>query len=499
MRLSLPDRGTNEVLIVLPILLLAAVLRFWRLDEYLTFLGDQGRDALLVERMLIEGARPLVGPPASAGDIHFGPAYYYLLAIPMWLFWLNPVAAAGMVATLAVAGVGLLYYLARSWFGRAPAVAAALLYSVSALSIVSARTAWNPNPLPFFALVTACSLYEAHRRADPRWYVPAAGSLAMALQLHYSAILLLPAALAAWVATIRSHTDIGRGRSRRNFMCWSAASLGIFAACALSFLVVSASGGPPDHWARGISSTDWTRLRLADAPARTAQIYANGLVGKNLAAEHSILTAATAICLLGPLLRRGNRRGGAHAGWGLVLIATWLTVGVCGLAATPLVMQDHYLACLAPAAYLLFAAFIASIWSARPGLPEGIRHASVFGITAALVTANILQSPLREPPDRDLARAETVARFIHEHADGGPYRLLVVSDRSFEAAYAFHLSLYGETPLEASQPTGQVFVVCELSECDPLREARAALPASAPARIDLQLQLDRADIYRVVT
>src|SRR3954452_6330652 len=142
-----------DLLACVVILAIAAALRFWRLEEYLTFLGDQGRDALQVKHILTDGALPLVGPPTTLAGLHFSPAYYYVLAIPMGLFWLSPVAGAGMVAVLGVASVGLVYALTRTWFGRPAAVASALVYAVSSIGIVSARTAWNPNLLPFFALL----------------------------------------------------------------------------------------------------------------------------------------------------------------------------------------------------------------------------------------------------------------------------------------------------------------------------------------------------------
>jgi 4-amino-4-deoxy-L-arabinose transferase-like glycosyltransferase len=499
MQLSQREHHGTDRLVLLVILVLAAILRFWRLDEYLTFLGDQGRDALEVERMLTTGALPLVGPPTSTGGLHFGPAYFYLIALPMAFFWLSPVAAAGMVAGLAVASVGLLYHLARCWFGQAAAVAGALVYSVSAISIVCARTAWNPNPLPFFALLVAWTLFTAHRESNPRWYTLTAFSLAMALQLHYAAVLLIPASVAGWLMALRHESGRWKNPARREFLWWSAIALALFLGCTFSFLVVTPGSDGLERWTPGIASSRWAHSTLANVPTRAYQVYADGLVGKYLAAEHSGLRAVTAGCLLVPLLARGRTLSGAHARWGLILVTIWLTTGVLGLALTPLMLQDHYLACLAPAVYLLFAAFVGWAWSTRPGLAGRIRQACVLGVTSALVFVNLLHSPLRESPDRDLARAEAVAQFIHAHTGSLPYRLLVVSDRSFEAAYAFHLSLYGDPPLDDSELPAQLFVVCELPECDPLREARAALPAFAAARIDGQIQLDRAGVYRLVS
>ncbi|HEX3245109.1 MAG TPA: glycosyltransferase family 39 protein [Chloroflexota bacterium] len=476
------------------ILALAAALRFWRLDEYLTFLGDQGRDALQVKHILTDRVLPLVGPPTTVGGLKFSPAYYYLLAVPMALFWLNPVAAAGMVAAIATAGVGLVYYLARCCFGRGAAVACALVYAVSAIGIVSARTAWNPNLLPFFALLTACALFRAHRDSNPRWYLPAALSLAVALHLHYAAVLALPPAAVAWVRDVRRGAGRRGHPARREFIRWSAVSVVVFLALILPLLAYLARSNASPDAVTGAPTLDLAQRALADAPGRALAIYAQILVGKHLAAEYSVLTVVAAVCLPVPLLWLRRELPGSHAAWALTLLTTWLVAGVFGFAAIPIALQDHYLAALAPAAYLLFGAFVA--WAWRAGPPGRIGAVS---LTAALILAHVSRSPLLESPDRDLAHADAVARFVQEHAGQRPYHFLVVSDRSNEATYAFHLSLYGDEPADASQDLPrQVFVVCELLECRPMRAAQAALPSFATARIDLQGEVQRAHVYRLV-
>src|SRR3989344_2111040 len=111
-----------EAVLILFIILLATLFRFYKLPEYMTFLGDEGRDAIIIKKLLVEHDVPFIGPPTSVGNIYLGPLYYYMMAIPMAIFWLNPVSAVGMVAFIGVVTVGLIYYLARAWFGKWPAV-----------------------------------------------------------------------------------------------------------------------------------------------------------------------------------------------------------------------------------------------------------------------------------------------------------------------------------------------------------------------------------------
>src|SRR3989344_5873956 len=153
----------NKIFFVLflGVLALAAFLRFYRLSEYMTFLGDEGRDTIVIKKILVDHHFPLIGPPTSVGNIYLGPLYYYMMAIPMAIFYLNPVAAAGMNAFLGVLTVALIYYLGKTWFNRQAGLIAAYLYAISPVTIIYSRSSWNPNPTPFFALIAILGFYKA--------------------------------------------------------------------------------------------------------------------------------------------------------------------------------------------------------------------------------------------------------------------------------------------------------------------------------------------------
>src|SRR5260221_1941213 len=70
----------TEFYILAIILLVAAFCRLYRISDYLTFLGDEGRDAIIVRRLLVEGHPPLIGTSTSIGQMYLGPFYYYMMA-----------------------------------------------------------------------------------------------------------------------------------------------------------------------------------------------------------------------------------------------------------------------------------------------------------------------------------------------------------------------------------------------------------------------------------
>ena len=82
---------------LLLILLVAAFMRLYRIQDYMTFLGDEGRDVLVVYNIL-HGHLTLLGPTSSVGGFFLGPIYYYFMAPFLWLFNYNPVGPAVMVA-----------------------------------------------------------------------------------------------------------------------------------------------------------------------------------------------------------------------------------------------------------------------------------------------------------------------------------------------------------------------------------------------------------------
>src|SRR3990167_5776384 len=87
----------KEAAILGAILLIGATLRLCRIDEYKIFLADQGRDALVVRRLLVNFDPILVGPGTSVGNMYLGPIYYYLMAPALWLANYSPAGPSVIV------------------------------------------------------------------------------------------------------------------------------------------------------------------------------------------------------------------------------------------------------------------------------------------------------------------------------------------------------------------------------------------------------------------
>src|SRR3989344_5960560 len=172
------------LVILISILLLAAFFRLYRIGDYLNFLGDEGRDVMVV-RNILHGDLTFLGPRSSAGDFYLGPIYYYFMTPFLFLSNYHPVGPAIMVALFSIATVYLIFRVGSEFFNKNAGLIAALLYSISPLVIIHSRSSWNPNVMPFFSIA---ALYSAYRGIERKNYYLLGLSgilLGIAMQLHY--------------------------------------------------------------------------------------------------------------------------------------------------------------------------------------------------------------------------------------------------------------------------------------------------------------------------
>ncbi len=180
----------NKIKIILiSILFLAAFLRLYRIGEYMTFLGDEGRDLLEVLRIL-SGDLVFLGPRSSAADFYYGPIYFYFITPFLLLFNYDPVGPAVFIALIGVATVYLIFYAGQKLLDTKAALFAATLYAISPVVIAYSRSSWNPNPLPFISLLTLYIAYTAVKKRSLKRFFIVGILMGIAIQLQYLALFL---------------------------------------------------------------------------------------------------------------------------------------------------------------------------------------------------------------------------------------------------------------------------------------------------------------------
>lgn len=481
-----------EFLILLIILAVSALLRFYRLSEYMSFLGDEGRDALMVKRILTTIDLPFIGPPTSVGDMYLGPLYYYMMAIPMTIFWLNPVAAAGMVAIIGVATVGLIYYLSRGWFGKEAAIASSALYAISPVTILYSRSSWNPNPTPFFTLMAFLGLYLARKREDFKWFILTGVALAFAHQMHYLALILIPIFGLLWLYELYRR----RRKVDKNFIVGSSGAIIIYLLLMSPLLLFDIKHNFMNlkHINAFFTSQDSSiNLNALAALERIIPIYKDSLISRYMAGQNQALSLILSAAIFGTLLGRViNTKRYKKMNWPYLAVGTWLVVGVLGLSFYNKSIYDHYLGFLAPSAYILLGSFTTFFKN----------RSKIFLTILIIVTIgyfNLQKSPLINPPNNQLERTQEIAKLIIIESGNKPFNFALIAKDNYDSAYQFYLDIYGHKPRAVPfDVTEQLFVVCEDPGCGPIGHPKHEIAAFGWAKIDHVLDVYGVKIYKLV-
>ena len=492
----------KEAAILGAILLIGATLRLFRIDEYMIFLADQGRDAMVVRRLLVNFDPILVGPGTSVGNMYLGPIYYYLMAPALWLANYSPVGPSVMIAVFGIATIFFLWYFARRLFGAWGAGIAALLYAVSPTVVSLSIFSWNPNIMPFFALLGIFSIWKFWQEERFGWIVVAGASMGFVLQSHYLGLLLAPTLGAFWLLT---YLKVRKAERRQQFIIYSLYGLGVFALLMSPLVIFDARHGWRNFLAMKeyflvSSGTSFGLAAFLNRVRTVAQeISAYLLGGRNLL--YGKIALGAVLLLLGWTGMMWKKRKDIEKK-GFMLIFIWLGMGILGLAFYRNVLYDHYYGFLFPAPFLLLAGFFAV--AARKGKSWGKILVILFA--SALILVSLTGSHLRNEPNRQMQRTIKVSDKIIQEAKGERFNLAAIAERNYEAAYQYFLEKE-EAPLVIIDPqkveetiTGQLFVVCEKPEpqCDPTHSPKAEIANYGWSKIDAQWEVEGIILYKLV-
>lgn len=479
-------------IIFLIILAIAAFFRIYRISEYMTFLGDEGRDALVIKGILINHHFPLIGPPTSVGNIYLGPLYYYMMAFSMAIFWLNPIAAAVMNALIGVLTVAFIYYLGKTWFNRNAGLVASFLYAISPITIVYSKSSWNPNPTPFFALIAIWGLYKVNKSDNFLWLGLTGTAVAACLQMHYLALILIPVVLILWL-----HEIISRISTRASFKnLYSGTILGV-----ISFLVLMW----PLVWfdlrhnflnykatIKLFSSGNAIQPNLLINLIKLPNIYFHNLIGRFITGENPLLTPVVSLLILVPIayaiFQRINKD---KINWPILALGTWMGIGLIGLSFYQGSIYDHYLGFMNPVPFLLLGsiALFKKKWLKRGFLI----------LLIALTIINLQKNPNLTSPNDQLQKTQQIAKFIISKTNDQDFNFALISKNNYDAAYQFYLDLYSHKPKQVPfDKTGQLFVVCEDQICQPTTNSKYEIAGYGWSKIEWEQEYLEVKIYKLI-
>ncbi|MBI3379783.1 glycosyltransferase family 39 protein [Candidatus Gottesmanbacteria bacterium] len=446
------------------ILLTGAFFRFFRINEYMTFLGDEGRDVLVVKRMLVDHKFTLLGPITSVGSMYMGPIYYYFMAPFLWLWHFDPVGPAIMVGLFSVGTIFVIYRLGSDFFHPAVGLTSSFLYAVSPLMITSGRSSWNPNVVPFFSVVLIYSLFQVITRKKYRWFILTGLALGVLLQLHYVTFLFLPIILVslamlrfkiplvnyfmAVVALIISYSPFLLFELRHEFVNTQAV---------IRFVIQQNTSSQGSIIVQFFNVVNDVFIRLFWR-----------LITINSAEITKIFIPFLFITLV--IYFRNYLKSTADK-LSFTLIMIWLITGVVSFGIYRGVIYDYYFGSLFAVPFILTGIMLYTLW----------RFSAVTKILSVLIFLSLnyfflQKSPLLPTPNNLLANTKKIAEFVYKVKDDKPYNFALIAGKNSDHAYRYFLELWGPPPVVIENPvtdptrktvTNQLLVVCEEKVCQP--------------------------------
>lgn len=506
---SFIKKNKTEFIILVAILLLASILRLYKIDQYLTFLGDEGRDVIIVRRFLVYGDIFLIGPGTSIGNMYLGPLYYYMMAPPLWLFNYSPVGPAVMIAVLSIITVWFVYYVCREWFyskehsGKVAGLIAAFLYAISPTVIIYSRSSWNPNIMPFFALLCVFAIWRVLTTKKLYWLPVLGVSFAAVLQSHYLGLLLAPTLGLFW---IYGAFIFRKDKNLKQYLLFSLIALLLFALLMSPLVIFDSRHG----WRNFDSLKKFFLERQTTVSARPwnaiPEIWplSQEIASRLVAGRNEVFGKwAAIIIVVGLLLVAQSRKklSGKNILAFLILV-TWLGVAFLGLGLYKQEIYDHYYGFFFAAPFMLFGG-IAWVLVSR----AKIRGWWIVGtVLIFLAYFNFLDNPLRYPPNNQLGRTIKISNHIKNEANEQKFNLAVIAERNYEDAYQYYLEVWntGVTdidPLNYEETlTKQLFVVCELPEdkCDPTTNPKTEIANFGWSEISQKWEIDGVYVFKLV-
>lgn len=502
-------QNPKEAIFLGVILLVGAFLRLYRISEYMTFLGDEGRDAIIVRRLLVYLDPILIGPGTSIGNMYLGPLYYYMMAPALALAGLSPVGPAVQIALLGVATTFFIWYIARVWFGKTAGAVSALFYALAPTVIIYSRSSWNPNIMPFFSLLTIWGIWKFWQERKFIWLPIIGISMAFALQSHYLGLLLIPVVAVFWLLTF---LKIRKSGSVRHYIRYTIYGIILFLTLMSPIVIFDARHGWRNFAAMRtffierqttVSARPWKAI--PKIPKLAQDITTRLVAGKNETAGK--ITFITIIILSIFVFAKRNSLNetllfNSKTRYAFALLCVWLALALIGLGLYKQEIYDHYYGFFFAAPFLLLGGVVEG--ALRIDKKKFFQAPIFFGIIM-LVLTNFADNPLKYPPNNQLARSRLIAERIMEEGKGEKFNLAVIAERNYEDGYQYFLELYGSKviDIDAQRPetiTRTLFVVCELpkEKCDPTHSPKAEVANFGWSRVESEWEVGGVTLFKLV-
>jgi len=452
------------------------------------FLGDQGRDVTIIRDFLQNGNLFFIGPQTSIGNMYLGPYFYYLISPSLWLANYSPVGPAVFIALIGIATIFLIYFVCTIWFNRHIGLIASYLFAISPVVIKYSNFIWNPNIMPFFALLFIFFFFEGIRKEKYTYFIFASLAFVMVINSHYLGLALLPLVGLFWIFKL-IHYLKSKSAHTKSFLINSLLAFFIFIISLTPQILFDIKHNGQNI--KAISDFFTYRETTINVKAYKAipkmipmfnQVNTSLLAGKN----DIVGIIVSVIFGLGLLFLSIKPNKNKFTFW---VALFWYLSGLASLALYKQHIYDHYFGFLFPIVFILVAYLIYHLkWV---GIP----------LILTITVFSLLQNPFRWSPPSQLATTTQIVASIIQKSNNQNFNFALLAKLNYDPPYRYILTQKHASIVDLHQQiTEQLFVVCEpfQIDCNPINNPEWNVAAFGWAKIDSQWEINGIKIFRLI-
>ena len=476
----------KTILIIAAILILVgAFLRLYQIGPFVTFLGDQGRDAIIVKRIVTFEHFPAIGAPSSVGQIYLGPFYYYLISPFLLLTWFNPVGLAIGVSIMSTIGLVATYFILKKHLNEKIALIFTFIASFSFILIELSRFSWNPNLLPIFTFMTFYFMYLWVTSRKMYAAMLFGAFLSFTIQLHYLALLI------CFPIAIYYVRELWQTKSKKQLIVQLVPAFAAFAFFSIPLVIF-------DLRHDFLNTNNFIKL-FTEGKVSGENTYIERLSATmygffKFAIPFEIPTSSTWI--LSIILIFSSSVVAVKTKSSLLFVnAINLLFFLFGFAALNSPRHYHYYG----PAYLSFYLVIAYLISFIP------QKKYTSALYALLIIGFIALNIPRyyffyQKPNDQIGYAKKIANSFKPYIKHQPIQVVTIPTTETDGHYRYFLEIDGYDLLSHDSPeqAQELYVICFTSDCKPLDDPQWQVAAFYDKQLDTSWKVENVTIYKVI-
>lgn len=452
------------------------------------FLGDQGRDVVIIKDFLQNGNLFFIGPQTSIGNMYLGPYFYYLIAPSLFLSNYNPVGPAIFIALLSIATVFLIYFIGQRWFSRPVGLISAFLFTISPVVIKYSNFIWNPNIMPFFSLLFIYFFFESFRSKKYHYFLYASLAFIMVINSHYLGLALLPFTGLFWLYKLINFIKT-KSKQLKQFLKYTFLAAFIFILSLTPQILFDIKHDGQNTKAllnfflyRETTVNIKAYKAIPELPVMFNQVNTRLLSGKNETV--GIIVSIVFFIGLLPLILKFKKQKPTF--W---IVFFWYLSGLVALALYKQHIYDHYFAFLFPTVFIL-AGFL-------------IHRFKFIGIPFLILitVVSFLENPFHYSPNNQLKTTTQIADLIIANSNNKNFNFALLAKQNYDPPYRYVLNNKQAKIVNLPDNMAeQLFVVCEpfQIDCNPINNPEWAVAAFGWAKIDNQWEVNGIKLFKLI-